>query len=77
MDIEMKRLFKEQHKAFSEFKKANDERLDQLEARGNTDPLHEEKVDRAAAALATINNQLTELEKSMNRAGGTGAMEAK
>lgn len=69
---EIKELLEQQKKAFADFRKANDERLDQLEAKGNTDPLLEEKVNKVNAELTALAVQLTEIEKALKRAGGTG-----
>lgn len=58
--------------AFVNFKKVNDERLGQLEAKGNTDPLLEEKVDRANAEINRIQKQIDQNSMVLNRPGGTG-----
>lgn len=72
MDIQTKNLIEKQNKAFHRFKVANDERLDQLDAKGNTDPLLEEKVDKANAEIARLGKHLEEVYKKLNRPGGTG-----
>jgi HK97 family phage major capsid protein len=69
-------------KAFEDFKKANDERLAQIEAKGHADPLLAEKVDKINAALTEAENKvkarIDDLETKLNRAnfgGGGGASE--
>lgn len=69
---EIKELLEQQKKAFADFKKANNARLDQLDAKGNTDPLLEEKVDKANVEIAKLEKQLEEVYKKLNRPGGTG-----
>jgi HK97 family phage major capsid protein len=47
--------------AFEEFKKVNDQRLDQIEAKGSVDPLLQSKVDTLESEMAkydNINNQI-------------------
>src|SRR5574343_1194878 len=54
---------------FETFRKANDERIAQLEKRGHVDPLLIEKVDKAAAAVAdleSLNQRLGTLEMKAN-----------
>lgn len=72
MPQELKDLLEKQNKAFAEFKEANDARLKALESKGSVDPLLEEKVDKANAAITEIGKQMTEIEKKMNRPGGVG-----
>lgn len=73
MTVELKDLLEKQNKAFAEFKDANDARLKALESKGSVDPLLEEKVDKANAAITEIGKQMTEIEKKMNRPGGIGS----
>lgn len=68
----VKELLKKQKEAFQQFKEANNERLDQLEAKGNTDPILEEKVDKASADISKIEKLIEDLIKKANRPGGTG-----
>lgn len=70
--MDYKQLLESLQKAFADFKKANDERLEQLEAKGNTDPLLEEKVDKANAEITKLQGQLDELAKKQNRPAGMG-----
>ena len=46
METEIKQSIENIGKSFDEFKKANDERLSQLEKKGATDPLTESKLDK-------------------------------
>jgi len=71
-ELELKTLLEKQNKAFAEFKEANDLRLKALESKGSVDPLLEEKVDKANAAITEIGKQMSEIEKKMNRPGGVG-----
>lgn len=73
MSAELKELLEQQKKAFSDFKKANDERFAQLDAKGNTDPLLEEKVDKANEVIGTLEKQINELTVKMNRPNGNGS----
>lgn len=72
MTVEIKDLLEKQNKAFAEFKKANDERVDALEAKGNTDPLLEEKVDKANAEITRLEKEISDLTIRVKRPGGTG-----
>jgi HK97 family phage major capsid protein len=69
-DLELKDLLEKQNKAFADFKEANDKRLKTLEAKGYTDPLLEEKVDKANDAITSIGEQIAALEKKMARPQG-------
>lgn len=64
---EIKSLLEEQRKAFEEFKKSNDERLNEIEAKGHADPLLEEKVEKANAELTKLTGIIKELEAKANR----------
>lgn len=72
MELELKELLEKQNKAFADFKTANDARLKALEAKGSVDPLLEEKVDKANKDISDIAKQMADLEKKLNRPGGTG-----
>ena len=72
MPAEIKALLEDQKKAFAQFKKANDERLAELEAKGNVDPLLVEKVEKSNTAISELEAQLKEISKKLNRPGGTG-----
>lgn len=64
---EIKEILEKQKDAFAKFKKANDERLEALEAKGHTDPLLEEKVDKANAEITRLQDEMSELEKKLRR----------
>jgi len=53
---------------FAEFKKANAERLDQIEKKGDADPLLGEKVDKMAASLADLSTAKDSAEASAKAA---------
>jgi len=69
---EVKELLEKQKKAFADFKKSNDQRLTDLEAKGNTDPLLEEKVNKSNEEISRLEKQLDEIYKKLNRPDGTG-----
>ena len=55
------------HQAFQDFKAANDERLTQLETKGVTDPLVDEKVKRLNDAIDQAQTRLNRLETAAKR----------
>lgn len=62
-------------RAFEEFKKANDARLEQLGKKGAADVVTEEKVERISAALdelGEMKKRLDDAEKRAARPGGAG-----
>jgi len=65
-------LIEDQGKAWDAFKKANDERIKAIEAKGYAPAELTEKVDKINADLAAIGKQMTEVEKKAGRpqAGG-------
>ncbi len=68
MSEEIKGLIEAQGKAFEEFKKANDARLDAIEA----DKAHselEEKTDRINDELGRLSSAIDEIQKKANRLG--------
>lgn len=69
---DIKELFKEQNDVFEKFRKANDLRLEELEAKGNTDPLLEAKVDKLNAALGELETEMQEIIKKARRPGSMG-----
>ena len=69
MPDEIKKLLEKQGKAFEEFKTANDARLKALEKDGSSDPVLDQKVDKANEDITAIMKQITELEAKTNRPG--------
>ena len=67
MPDEIKKLLEKQGKAFEEFKTANDARLKALEKDGSSDPVLDQKVDKANEDITAIMKQITELEAKTNR----------
>ena len=65
-------LIEKQGKAWEEFKKANDARLDAIEKKGYAPADLTEKVETIKADLIAIGKQYTELEKKANRPGAGG-----
>lgn len=68
MDATTKELIEKLEKTVVDFKKANDERLDAIEARGNADPVLTERVDE-------LNNEVSNLVAQVEEATAT-AVEA-
>ena len=70
-------------RTFETFKQENDDRLSEIERRGNTDPLAEDKVDRINDTLDAQARQIEEMKLAMSRpaldAGrmSVGSIEAK
>jgi len=62
--------------AFEQFKAANDERLNAMEAKSGTDPLIEDKVNRIDTALTEAKSRLDRLSQEAARPalGGDGAL---
>jgi HK97 family phage major capsid protein len=61
---------------FEEFKKANDQRLEQIEKKGHADPLLAGKVDRLNDAISMLEKQIREMETKANALGATGGQPA-
>lgn len=59
----LKELLEKQHQTFDEFKKANDERLAQIEQRGTADAVTVDKVEKLSAALDALQDNFRALEK--------------
>lgn len=72
MSVEIKEMLIEQKKTFEQFKKDNDARIDEIQAKGFSDPLLEEKVDKTNAAISALEKQLDDIYKRIQRPGGTG-----
>jgi HK97 family phage major capsid protein len=66
---EMKKLLTEQNKAFDEFKKANDERLE-AKADGNAISELEAKTEKANSEITRLGKELEDLAKKAARPGG-------
>lgn len=62
-------------RAFEDFKKANDERLAQIEKKGSPDPLVVEQVEKANKAMSDIQARIDELEADRNRPSNPNAGE--
>lgn len=72
MSDEIRDLIEQQGKAFEEFKKSNDERLEALEKDEARSEL-EEKTDRINDELGRLSAAVDELAKKANRPGAPGA----
>jgi HK97 family phage major capsid protein len=55
--------------AFEQFKKANDERLAQVEKKGSADPILLEKAEKANADISRLENEIKAMQTAMNRSG--------
>lgn len=66
---EIRELLEEQHKAFEEFKQANDDRLATIEKKGFAPADLEEKVARINEDLTRLGKDLAEVAKKANRPG--------
>ena len=60
---QLEQLNTDHNNAFAEFRRANDERLDQLEERTTATGETVEKVEAINTAMTEIREQMTELEK--------------
>lgn len=80
---EVKAAIEGSNRAFEEFKRTNDERMKQIEARGVADPLLQQKLDKInvdLAAFAKVTDAFAALEGKVNKlafAGGEDADEVK
>ena len=63
----MEKILGELKQAFEDFKKANDERLAQIEKKGHADPLLVEKVEKVNAKVTEIDALKTKFETAMAR----------
>ena len=71
MSYEIKELLEKQNISFVNFKKANDARLNQLEASGHSDPVLDQKVNKANEDVGRIMKMIEMLEVKMNRPGAS------
>lgn len=62
MDEQVKQALDALNKAFEDFKKLNDERLKQIEARGQADPTLQEQVDKANAEIDKLRKELAQAQ---------------
>ena len=63
MSVELKEVIEKLGTAFEEFKKANDERLKQIEEKGKADVLVEERVDKLSKTVGEMDTMKTRLER--------------
>ena len=68
--IQIKDSIEQLNRTIHQFKKNNDLRLDEIETKGGIDPLLEEKVDKANAAISTIEQQIKNFMIVGRAAGG-------
>lgn len=59
-NLEVKQSITQLHTAFDEFKKANDARLKEIEKKGSSDPLTEERVEKLNEKITTLQEKLEE-----------------
>lgn len=64
---QLQQLTEDLNKTFAEFRKANDERLDQLDERSTATGEAIEKVEKINEDITAMREQMTELEKRLNR----------
>jgi HK97 family phage major capsid protein len=69
--LELKNAVSAVNVAFEEFKKANDARLKELEAKGASDPLLDEKLDKINETIQTSQDRLDKFEVSLKRKNRT------
>lgn len=72
MSEELKSLIEQQGKAFDEFKKANDERLDAIE-KGQAHAELDAKVDKIGSELDKLGAVIDDIQKKANRAAAPSA----
>lgn len=73
--VELKETIDSLNSAFVDFKKANDERLAQIEKKGHADPTLEDAVTKLGEATKQLDDLKSRLEKAetkLNRPGGLG-----
>lgn len=77
----MEKILAELKQAFEDFKRANDERLKEIAAKGHSDPLLVEKVEKVNARIDELTALKTQIEAGMQRVerlalgGGNGQSE--
>lgn len=75
MSAELKEKLDQLGRTIEDMQKANDERLNAIEAKGKADPLLEERVDKTNDAITALQKEVDELIKKLNRkafSGGDG-----
>ncbi|MCB2215458.1 MAG: phage major capsid protein [Desulfobulbaceae bacterium] len=72
MSEKLLELLDKQGRAFESFKRANNDRLAAMEARGKADPLLEERVDKNNAEISMLQREIDTLIKKMNRKAFSG-----
>jgi len=63
MNDEIKKIVEKTEKAFNDFKETNDKRLDEIEAKGKSDPLTEEKLGKINTAMSGFQDELKSAHK--------------
>lgn len=53
--------------AWEQFKSVNESRLNEIEKRGNADPLTDQHLSRVSSSLDECKNRLNKMEVAMNR----------
>lgn len=66
MSDEIKRLLEEQGRAFEEFKKANDQRIDQIKKHGEASAETLQKVDKLNATIDSLKDRLEKAELKLD-----------
>lgn len=67
MTDEVNEVIDELGRNFESFKKANDERLKQIETKGSADPLLVEKIDKMSNSITELQEQKDQMEKALAR----------
>lgn len=67
--MELAKVIEEMKSEWAQFKKENDRRLGEIEAKGSSNPLTEEKINKHSTAVGELQKQIEELTKKMNRPG--------
>lgn len=70
--VEVKQTIDSIHTAFDAFKAKNDERLDQIEKRGNEDTVTRSAVEKVSTEITDLKSKLDDMTKRMSRPGAGG-----
>jgi HK97 family phage major capsid protein len=65
--MELKEMIESLQRAFEQFKQANDQRIKQVESKGHSDPLLEEKVNKANADISRLEGEIKGAMTAMSR----------